>query len=280
MTAIIGIDFSGAKRDRNTWVAQGNLVSDRTLVLESAQMMRRKDVCELLTAVDTPTVAAIDFPFGVPRAFAQFVSDAANIESMPDVWRILAGLSLEEFTGTRDGFVERFGELKRAGDESHFPESFSPLHKVNPNMLPMTYYGTKMLYELHENQGVRWIVPPLHSADEEDKVVTLLESMPGAFLKAIGFEYAVYKRYKKARNALQNRGFILDSLSCKSCIDLPNIAELRDDCLANDDCLDSVIAAVTAACWARDATRFRHPNSDELAAAKLEGWIYVPQSAE
>ena len=140
-----------------------------------------------------------------------------------------------------------------------------------------------MLHDLHWQYPTRWIVPPLHTAsDVPDATVTLLETMPGAFLNAIGFEFAVYKRYKKARNALQNRRIILDSLSIKSGIDLPNIAELREDCLANDDCLDSVIAAVTAACWAQNADEFRRPNRDELPAAKLEGWIYVPkpQSAE
>lgn len=281
IAAIIGIDFSGAKSDRNTWVAQGNLVSDGALMLESAQMMRRKDVCELLAAVDTPAVAAIDFPFGVPRMFAGFVNDGADIESMPDVWRLLATLSQEEFIGARDEFVGRFGELKRRGDERHFTESFSPLHKANPNMLPMTYHGTRMLHKLHKNHNGRWIVPPLHSAGDAGKTVTLLESMPGAFLKAIGFEYAIYKRYKKARNALNNRGSILDGLAAKSRIALPNLYMLRDDCLANDDCLDAVVAAVAAARWAWNPEGFQHPiKGDELAAAKLEGWIYVPQSGE
>ena len=279
MTSIIGIDFSGAKSDRSTWVAQGKLTVDGALLFYNAEMTPRKQVLNLLSTVSTPAVAGIDFPFGVPRAFANSLCGGSDIKSMPDVWYLLAGMTQHEFIATRDAFVERFGELKRAGDEYHFPESFSPLHKVNPNMLPMTFLGIRMLSELHSRSASRWVVPPLESQTaDRDSTVTLLETMPGAFLKAIGFDYAVYKRYKKARNALQNRRFILDSLSIKSGIDLPNIADLREDCLANDDCLDSVIAAVTAACWAQNAARFRHPNRAELTAANLEGWIYVPKS--
>ena len=281
MTTIIGIDFSGAKSDRNTWAAQGRLTSDGTLTFDATEMTPRKEVLDLLATASTPAVAGIDFPFGVPQAFAGFLSAGHGIESMPEVWRVLAGMTQDEFIAARDGFVERFGEAKRAGDSQHFPESFSPLHKANPNMLPMTYYGIRMLHELHSRNASRWGVPPLESqATDSDSSVTLLETMPGAFLKAIGFGYAVFKRYKKARNALRNRRTILDSLSTKSGIDLPNISDLREDCIASDDCLDSVIAAVAAACWAQNAAGFRHPAGDELAAAKLEGWIYVPQSAE
>ena len=280
MTNIIGIDFSGAKSDRNTWVAQGRLTHESALVFDDAAMTRRKDVLGLLASVTTPAVAAIDFPFGVPQAFVKSL-DAGHIESMPDIWHLVSAMTLEEFICERDIFVDRSGEPKRAGDESHFSESFSPLHKANPNMLPMTYYGIRMLHELYDNYEGRWNVPPLHSAKEASRhTVTLLESMPGAFLKAIGFEYTIYKRYKKARNALQNRRLILDSLATKSGVELPNLSVLREDCLANDDCLDSVVAAVTAAAWARDPKGFRHPGPDELPAARLEGWIYVPQSAE
>ena len=44
MTAIIGIDFSGAKHDRGTWVAQGHLTQDGALEFDGAEMTRRKDV--------------------------------------------------------------------------------------------------------------------------------------------------------------------------------------------------------------------------------------------
>ena len=281
MTTIIGIDYSGAKSDHNTWVAQGRLTSDGALVFDSAQMRRRNDVTKLLATTSTPAVAGIDFPFGVPLEFADFLNTTGGIRSMPEAWRIVSDLRLGDFNAARDAFVDRFGEPKRAGDETHFSESFSPLHKVNPNMIPMTYYGMQMMHELSKSQVERWFVPPLQaSSDASGTGVTLLETMPGAFLKAIGTIYKGYKKPKSLQHRDERRNRILDDLSSKSGVALPNLSELRDDCLANDDCLDAVVAAVTAACWARNPERFRHPNTDELSAARLEGWIYVPQSAE
>ena len=280
MTTIIGIDYSGAKSDRNTWVAQGRLTSDGALVFDSAQMRRRKDVTELLATTSTPAVAGIDFPFGVPLEFADFLNTSGGVRSMPEAWRIVSDLKLADFNAARDAFVDRFGEPKRDGDESHFPESFSPLHKANPNMIPMTYYGMQMMHELSKSQAERWVVPPLQaSSDASGAMVTLLETMPGAFLKAIGTIYKGYKKPKSLHDRDERRNLILDDLSSKSGVVLPNLSELRDDCLANDDCLDAVVAAAAAACWARNPERFRHPDADELSAARLEGWIYVPQSA-
>ena len=164
MTTIIGIDFSGAKSDRNTWVAHGQMTSDGALEFDGANMIRRKDVVNLLMAVSTPTIAAIDFPFGLPREFADFLNAGSDLNTMPDVWRIIDDMSLENFYAARDAFVGRFGEPKRAGDAAHFSESYSPLHKVNPNMLPMTYWGIRMLHRLYTDSPDRWAVPPIPAA--------------------------------------------------------------------------------------------------------------------
>ena len=277
MTTIIGIDYSGAQNDRNTWVAQGRLTSDGALEFEGANMIRRKDVVNLLIAVSTPAVAAMDFPFCIPREFAEFLNTGDDLKAMPDAWRIIDGLTLEDFYSARNAFVERWGEPKRAGDAAHFSESFSPLHKVNPNMVPMTYYGIKMLHGLYEKQKDRWIVPPIEAPGNQAVTVTLLETMPGAFLRAIG---SIYKGYKKPKSALmrdERRNVILDDLQQNAGIALPNLSELREACLANDDCLDAVVAAVAAAVWAQDTKRFRHPSVAEVPAAILEGWIYVPK---
>ena len=283
MTTIIGIDYSGAKSDRNTWVAQGRLTADGALVFEGANMIRRKDVVNLMIAVSTPTVAAIDFPFCVPQEFAEFLNTGDDLKTMPDAWRIIDGMSLEDFYAARDAYANHFRiEPKRAGDAAHFSESFSPLHKVNPNMVPMTYQGIRMLHGLYSKDPSRWIVPPLETPDNQAETVTLLETMPGAFLRAIGTIYKGYKKPKSAALREERRNAIMDALQRNSGIALPNLSELREDCIANDDCLDAVVAAVAAAAWTQNPARFRHPTPAELPAAKLEGWIYVPkpQSAE
>ena len=280
MTTIIGVDFSGHRDDRNTWVALGESGSDGALVFDSVQPMRRDDLSVLLANTPTPAVAALDFPFGVPREFAEFLYGGDTLADMTDIWGVMAGLTGQEFVARRDDFVgARAGlplherEPKRAGDLAYHRESYSPLHTVNPNMLPMTYEGIRMLRALHEEQPRRWHLPPLKPKGAASERVTLLELMPGAFLKSVGLPF---KGYKKGRNALDKRDEILGNLAEASGVGLPNLDRVRMACRANDDCLDAVVAAVGAAAWALDDSRFHRPDGDELADAMLEGWIYVP----
>ena len=281
MTTIIGVDFSGHRDDRNTWLASGSLADDGTLLLDSVQPVRRDDLYHTLVHVPTPAVAALDFPFGVPRAFAEFLSHQQSPRDMADVWQVVSGLTAAGFVDGRDKFVNQQPGLplserepKRAGDLTHHRESYSPLHTVNPNMLPMTYEGIKMLQQWHDERPDRWHVPPLEPTGAPSERVTLLELMPGALLKSIGLPY---KGYKKGRSALERRDQILGALAEASQVDLPNLDRVRMACRANDDCLDAVVASVGAAAWARDPSRFHHPNRDELPDAALEGWIYVPR---
>ena len=276
MTTIIGVDFSGARADKNTWVARGLLDTDGSLMLESVQSTRREDLYRLLADLPVPAVAALDFPFGVPAQFAAFLSPRRLPNDMPDLWRLIDSITADEFIRERNRFVIQHGEPKRAGDRKHHPESYSPLHAVNPNMLPMTYQGIRLLRRWHEEQPYRWWVPPLPLAAAADAVVTLLELMPGALLKSLGLPY---KGYKRGRDSIQRRTQILDSLSSKSGIQLPNLEAVYKGCIANDDCLDSVVAAVGAAMWAQNPDRFHHPADDELRDAQLEGWIYVLKPA-
>lgn len=273
MTTIVGVDFSGHRDDRNTWVARGRLDSGGALRLDSVQPARRVDVRELLTTLPIPAVVALDFPFGVPAGFAADLSPNRPPRAMPSLWRTVSGMSAGDFLAARDRFVAENGEIKRAGDTRHFPESYSPLHRVNPNMLPMTYEGIRLLHRWHEEDRQRWHVPPLEPPPRPAHAVTLLELMPGAFLKAVGLPY---KGYKKGRRAAELREKITTVLADASGIPLPNLDSVRMGCHAHDDHLDAVVAAVGAACWTTGSERFRHPRPDELALARLEGWIYVP----
>ena len=281
MTAIIGVDFSGHREDRNTWMASGTLTDQAALLLDSVQPVRREDLYDYLAKVPTPAVAALDFPFGLPRAFAKFLCHRRPTGDMADVWQVVSILTGAEFVAERDQFVGQRPDLplsqrepKRAGDLAHHRESYSPLHTVNPNMLPMTYEGIRMLQRWHEERPRRWHVPPMEPTGSTTERVTLLELMPGALLKSVGLPY---KGYKNGRAALEKRDEILGGLAEASGVDLPNLDRVRLACRANDDCLDSVVAAVGAAAWAKDASRFHHPDQDELKDAELEGWIYVPK---
>ena len=285
VTTIIGVDFSGAQDEAktDTWVAQGHLTSDGNLLFDSVQPARRDDLYGLLdTGVSPPAVVALDFPFGLPTQFATFLFPDWPPRTMPRLWHAVAGITSEEFVESRDRFVADYGEVQRAGDARYhpYPESFSPLHKVRPNMVPMTYEGINLLHRWHLGHTHRWHVPPLAPTAPPDKTITILELMPGAFLKAIGFDHATTKSpgYKTSIRAIHNRDAILGNLSEASGVPLCNLDTVLMGCRANDDCLDAVIAAVGAAAWALDSAYFHRPRLDELGDAQLEGWIYVPLS--
>ena len=296
MTTIIGVDFSGAEREGKTWIALGTLTEDGASHLNDAQRITRRVLGNLLAGISPPTVVGMDFPFGVPAAFAKYISTSAQSFEMPDVWRTVADMSKEAFIAKRNAFVsdndkpeyagdvgrkvgDRFccrGEPKRYGDTWHHPESYSPLHKVNPNMVPMTYEGICLLHSCHQAHPQRWYVPPLDAPAELSGAVTLLEVMPGAFLKSIGLPS---KGYKNGKWAIQLREEIIGGLAGKSGIALPNLDSVRMGCRANDDCLDAVVAAVCAAAWEYYRSGFHHPaDGAELDYARREGWIYTFRS--
>ncbi|GIT69326.1 MAG: hypothetical protein Ct9H300mP27_04300 [Chloroflexota bacterium] len=58
------------------------------------------------------------------------------------------GITLNDFLFFRDEFVKQHGEPKRFGD-TLYPECYSCLHKANPNLVPMTFYGMQMLDQLN-----------------------------------------------------------------------------------------------------------------------------------
>ena len=265
---ILGVDFSGARPDNNTWVAQGRL-DGQELVLESCRPVSRSQLSCLLEALPNGAVASLDFPFSVPLDFARFWTPQAR--AMPDLWSAAAAMTLEEFISLRDAYVARRGEPKRLCDSYH-PECYSCLHKVNPNMVPMTFYGMKMLDGLWP-KGCD--VPPLPSQDLGKGV--LLEAMPGAALKALKLPY---KGYKGGIAPLNKRGQILEGLARSSGISLPNLEEFRERCLGSHDCLDAVVAAVIAALWCTNLDLFRHPEPAGPGVpnptAALEGWLYAP----
>ena len=267
---IIGVDYSGARGDGSTWISRGVLEGDN-LVLESCGIISRKELTEVLgeSPEDMPTVAALDFPFSVPREFAGFWQPEAT--TMPELWSAAAAMELEEFLDLRDRFVARRGELKRLSD-TFYRECYSPLHKVNPNMIPMTFRGMQMLDRLGR---AGCSIPPL--ASPAGAQTLLLEAMPGAALRAMGLPF---KGYKGGVHAPDLRHKILECLAGRSGLRLPNLGDFYHLGLASHDGLDSLVAAVVAALWVQDSTRFRRPaaeGADEFdPRVLLEGWLYAP----
>ena len=265
---ILGVDFSGAKTDDRTWATRGHL-DGHVLALSDCKAVTRDQLAELLLHLPQGSVAALDFPFSVPQSFAHFWQPGAS--SMPDLWAAASEIDLSQFLVLRDDFVAQWGEPKRLCD-LRFPECYSCLHKANPNMVPMTFYGMRML-------GPLWLagctVPPLDPPGTAKAV--LLEAMPGAALKALGLPH---KGYKKGAHALQLRQRILGGLEARSGVKIPDLYQFREQCLASDDALDSLVAAVISSLWVMDPACFWRPSlrngAEADSIALLEGWLYAP----
>lgn len=279
-TTIIGVDFSGAEKSNSTWVTKGILDGDCLQIKWCCRPSRKRGESharleKLLWDLPNGAIAAMDFPFGVPKAFINYLGIQAT--KMSEIWNYLANIDIEKFHTDRNEFVDvrrkekqTVLEPKRIGDGLY--PSLSPLNK---RMRPMTYHGIAMLHRLHHASPQRWHVPPLNHNAAPKNTVTLLEVMPGAYLKTIGLAYKKYKG--KGDDAQKQRNGILNSLCAHSGIQLPNLNEHSTKCIGNDDCLDSVVAAVAAAAWAKDSGQFHHPDDNELADAQLEGWLYAPK---
>ena len=269
---IIGVDFSGARSDNKTWMARCSLDAQELTIL-GCRPVGRLDLEEILDNLSGATVVALDFPFSVPSPFAQWW--LPQCQTMCDLWAAASGMTLEQFTGLRDEFVIFGGEPRRLCDR-FYPETYPVLHKVNPNMVPMTFYGMQMLGRL-KPKG--WAVPPLPALAVTES--TLLEVMPGAVLRALGLRrFKGYKNGLDRQRRVELRGRILQDLPClvgKRCLKLRDLEQFQEACLGSHDCLDAIVAGVAGALWHLNAAAFPGPpEAGSEFQVQMEGWIYTP----
>ncbi len=276
MVQILGVDFSGARADNNTWLTRATL-EGTSLSLLDVRRVTRLELTDTLAACSVPTVAALDFPFATPASYAGYWAPEAR--TMPDLWRAAASMEYENFLTIRDEFVSEHGEPKRACDP---PESYSCLHMVNPIMLPMTFRGMQMLHRLWFGETSNAIsVPPLPecSCQSAGAVTELLEVMPGAALRRLGLPY---KGYKGGAKASERRRSIVANLPVRALPVELDFGEFEGLALRSHDALDSIVAAVAAALWALAPERFPKPPTEGEAGfdpvVLLEGWLYAPAS--
>ena len=271
---IMGVDFSGAKGDNNTWLTRA-VLEGTSLSLQEVRRVTRQELTETLAACAGPTVAALDFPFAPPKSFAAFW--VPGCKTMPDLWLAAASMEYGDFLALRDEFVSRHGEPKRACDP---PESYSCLHMVNPIMVPMTFRGMQLLSGLWFGETSNAIsAPPLpgHSRPCSSAITELLEVMPGAVLRRLGLPY---KGYKGGARASERRQTIVAVLAERSLPIEFAFGEFEEPALRSHDALDSIVAAVAAALWAVAPDRFPQPQGEGEdgydPAVLLEGWLYAP----
>ena len=277
-TKIIGVDFSGAVTNQNTWVCEGMLHGE-TLCVESCLPITREDLAGKLAGMREPMIAAMDFPFGLPIDFVNktYPSKSKGL----GVWSISRDDSLwkdfekfaREFNGNRFRLCDETlnKKIKSAGVKS-------PLATSPRNMLPMTFRGMQMLHWL-KRKGFN--ILPFDDCSSINSERILMEVMPGATLRALklNLPYKAVKTEKSARNSRKNRAEILFRLPNKSRIRVHNIEQFRPYALNFDDCLDAIVAAVTAAMWLKSPKQFILPPREDdpkFRRIKSEGWLYVP----
>ena len=192
---IIGVDFSAAKSRNSTWITEA-VLQGCTLTVKGCDRPSTngtkalETLEERLLELPSTAVAALDFPFSIPRAFAAQIAPNASV--MPDVWRAVAHDIGEYclFVKGCGAFVQFYGEMIRRGD-ANFGGPFSPLKSVNPNMRPMTFHGMKLLHRLWtSDKGFH--VPPLRRQANRSGP-TLIETMPGVALRSFGLPAMKYK---------------------------------------------------------------------------------------
>lgn len=95
---------------------------------------------------------------------------------------------------------------------------------------------------------------------------TTCEVYPGATLRLWGFDTAGY------RTEDNKRAKLLEMLKTKA--PWLDLSSFEDQMLSSTDCFDAVIAALAARAVALGA--YSKPSNDQLAKAKVEGWICLP----
>jgi hypothetical protein len=259
-----GVDFSGDMRDPKdgTWLALLELREERLAVVRleatgriGLEAQLRNPDAALLHA----EAIGLDFPFGIPIPFAEVLLGGPFPE---EGWwalaRRLERISRPAYLIALQEFRDANGEIKRVTDEA--AGGFSPLHRVYPDLGPMTYQGIRLIAE----ERSRYAVRPFESA----KGRLLLEVYPGADIRRLGLT---------APGPGEKNHAIVDALSRAARLPVAIDQPFLRRCLAQRDALDAVVAARCAAQAVLSGETDRTP--EELAPGqgdrvRKEGWIY------
>lgn len=260
-----GADFSGDMRDPRdgTWFALLELDGDRLRVVRLGATGRAglqallRDADSMLLHVEA---IGLDFPFGLPVPFAEnLLGGEFPEEGWWGLARRFERMRRPDYLVALHEFRERHGELKRLTDE--IAGGFSPLHRINPDLGPMTYHGIRMIAEERSRHAVR----PFETARGR----LLLEVYPGAVSRRHGLQAEDAKG-----NRLEGMVQALAQLErWPTVIEAPHLSS----CLNRRDALDAVLAARSAAVAV--LTGETDKSAGELAPesgerVRREGWIY------
>jgi len=264
---LIGVDFTSAPRKAKPITAALGRLDDDTVRLESLCALVDWPAFEAMLAQPGPWLAAMDFPFGLPRAALEAMGWPHG--DWAGVIRHMQSLSKPAFRAALD--ADR--QSRPAG--ARYPHrvtdvparSHSPMKLVNPPVGLMCFEGTPRLLAA----GVS--IPGVHAGDPSRVVV---EAYPGMLARVV--TRRSYKSDTRARQTPARRIERERILSAQ--IDGTALAGLRlcfedvepEAVLADGsgDLLDATLALMQAGwCLQRSANRFGCPPDVD----PVEGWI-------
>jgi hypothetical protein len=222
--------------------------------------------------------AGLDCPFSLPAEFTCFLSkelEQPEFQSWQSLAEQIVFMPFEKFQELAKAFKK---EPKRVTDKASCAQALSPLHRGNPSMLQMTYYGIRMLASL---DPARFYVLPFQEPME--KGAGVIEVYPRATLKCLGLPDSGYKsKEKKDHDKMQSaRHKILHGLlglqsneKFKACPRLILNSKLEHQCVDSDHALDALLACYATALWLDNPGHCADPFESDDNNVLLEGWIY------
>lgn len=260
-----GADLSGDMRDprRATWLALVELDGD-VLHVRRLDPTGRAGLQSLLRDPDPWLMRAeaigLDFPFGVPQRFGErLLGGPFPGEGWWALARRLEKMTRPDYLTALKEFRDAEGELKRLTDER--AAALSPLHRVNPDLGPMTYHGIRMIAA----DRSRFAIRPFEAAQGR----LLLETYPGGVVRRLALSPAGQDGPRTAT--------LLGRLAELERWPLIVESRLRERCLESREALDAVLAARSAAVAVLTGESERRPEElapGEGARVGVEGWIF------
>jgi predicted nuclease with RNAse H fold len=201
-------------------------------------------VVELFGASD---VTGIDCPLGWPRPFLSFLLGHSRDD--PDA--VLR----------HDGLAGRRELAYRAADRF-------VTHQTG--LIPLSVSADRLAHPAMRCAVIQAKIALASGIQPRDGTGRLIEVYPAASLRIWGISARRYKGRGTPESEIRDN--ILGQLTAAApWLDLD---AYRDQLIASDDLLDSVIASLTARAAANQATLL--PSPDQDLAAREEGWIHLP----
>ncbi len=282
-TIIAGVDFSGSKTTQHeTWLVIGKLGSLGLEIIDAKKMGAHALGQELAQHKALSTIG-IDCPFSLPADFLQYLAkrkSKKDYQNWQNIVEELIFITYEEFVE----IVKEYGkEPKRVTDTVDSTSALSPLHKKNPSMIEVSYYGMRLLASL---APMRFFVVPFQ--DPIPLGCSVLEVNTRDTLRYFGLPDTGYaaKEKQDEEPVKQRRHKTLHSLieiREKKGItfkDVPRLTvpkALEHNFVNSEHALDALISCYTIGLYVGHKDLFDDPYSADQIEVLLEGWTFRPR---